>query len=186
MRIIAGEWRGRRIKAPGGSDVRPTTDRVREAWMSALGGHLDRLTVLDLFAGSGALGLEALSRGAAHVTFVERARQSLCNLDENLRRLQAGGRATVVKGDAFRYVRRLACRSFDLALADPPYGKGHAARLLARFEEVPFARELWVEHRIGEPIPELPGMRQRRYGDTTLTSVAAEPAGVEPHDREDT
>lgn len=186
MRIIAGEWRGRRIKAPGGGDVRPTTDRVREAWMSALGGRLDRLTVLDLFAGSGALGLEALSRGAAHVTFVERARQSLRNLDENLRRLQAGGRATVVKGDAFGYVRRLACGSFDLALADPPYEKGHAARLLAWFEKVPFARELWLEHRTGEPIPELRGMTQRRYGDTTLTSVAAEPAGVEPHDREDT
>ena len=153
--------------------------------MSALGGRLDHLTVLDLFAGSGALGLEALSRGAAHVTFVERARRSLSNLDDNLRRLQVRGRATVVKGDAVRYVRRLARRSFDLVLADPPYGEGHAAELLARFEEVLFARELWVEHRTGEPIPELPGMQQRRYGDTTLTSVAAEPAGVEPVDRED-
>ena len=153
--------------------------------MSALGGRLDRLTVLDLFAGSGALGLETLSRGAAHATFVECARQSLSDLDDNLCQLRVGGRATVVRGDALTYVRRLACWSFDLALADPPYGVGYAAELLLRFGEVPFARELWVEHRTREPVPELPGMRQRRYGSTTLTSVAAEPAGVESDQHED-
>jgi 16S rRNA (guanine966-N2)-methyltransferase len=173
VRIIAGEWGGRRIKAPAGRDVRPATDRVREAWMSALGGRLDDLTVLDLFAGSGALGLEALSRGAAHATFVEIARASLASLEDNLRLLGAGARATVVRGDAMRYARRLGPGAFDLALADPPYGKGHAAALLERFREVPFARELWVEHRTGEPLPELAGLTHRRYGDTMLTIVAA-------------
>jgi 16S rRNA (guanine966-N2)-methyltransferase len=155
VRIIAGDWGGRRIKAPAGRDVRPTTDRVREAWMSALGGRLDNLTVLDLFAGSGALGLEALSRGATHATFVELAR------------------ATVVKGDAIKYAGRLGPGAFDLALADPPYGEGHAAALLERFHEVPFARALWVEHRTGEPLPELPGLVHRRYGDTMLTILTA-------------
>jgi 16S rRNA (guanine966-N2)-methyltransferase len=173
VRIIAGDWGGRRIKAPAGRDVRPTTDRVREAWMSALGGRLDDLTVLDLFAGSGALGLEALSRGAAHATFVEIARASLQSLDDNVRLLGAGDRVTVVKGDAMRYARRLGPGAFDLALADPPYGEGHAAALLERFREVPFARALWVEHRTGEPLPELPGLEHRRYGDTMLTIIAA-------------
>ena len=173
MRIIGGEWGGRRIKAPAGRAVRPTTDRVREAWMSALGGRLDDLTVLDLFAGSGALGLEALSRGAARATFVEIARASLKSLEENVVLLDARARTTVVRGDALKFVRRLGPGAFDLALADPPYGEGHAAALLTRFQEVPFARELWVEHRTGEPLPELPGLHHRRYGDTTLTSVAS-------------
>lgn len=139
--------------------------------MSALGGRLDGLTVLDLFAGSGALGLEALSRGAAHATFVEIARASLRSLDDNVRALDAKSRCTVVKGDALKYLRRLGPAAFDLALADPPYGEGHAADLLSRFAEVPFARELWVEHRTGEPLPELAGLDHRRYGDTTLTSI---------------
>lgn len=174
MRIIAGDWGGRTIKAPAGRDVRPTTDRVREAWMSALGGRLDGLTVIDLFAGSGALGLEALSRGAAHATFVEIAKGSLKSLEGNVRSLNAAGRCTIVKGDALKHAAKLAPLAFDLALADPPYGEGHAAALFDRFAVTPFARELWVEHRTGETIPALPGLRQRRYGDTTLTSVAAE------------
>ncbi|MSR36938.1 MAG: 16S rRNA (guanine(966)-N(2))-methyltransferase RsmD [Gemmatimonadetes bacterium] len=174
MRIIAGDWGGRRIKAPAGREVRPTTDRVREAWMAALGGRLDGLTVLDLFAGSGALGLEALSRGAAYATFVELARASLRSLEDNVRLLEAGDRCRIVRGDAMKFVRQLGPKSFDLALADPPYQEGWAAALLERFCEVPFARELWVEHRTGEPLPELPGLAHRRYGDTMLTIIKAE------------
>jgi len=184
MRIIAGRWGGRRIKAPGGSTVRPTADRVREAWMSALGGRLDGLTVLDLFAGSGALGLEALSRGAAHVTFVEIARAGFRSLEDNVRLLDADAQATVVKADALKYVRRFEVGSFDLVLADPPYGKGHAAVLLRHFSDVPFARELWVEHRTGEQLPELRGLRHRRYGDTTLTTASVAAACDEPPTRE--
>ena len=141
--------------------------------MSALGGRLDGLTVLDLFAGSGALGLEALSRGAAHATFVEIARASLRSLEDNVHVLDARGQTTVVKGDALKYLRRLEGGAFDLALADPPYGEGYAAALLERFRETPFARELWVEHRTGEEIPDLADLRQRRYGDTTLSILLA-------------
>ena len=148
--------------------------------MSALGGRLDGLTVLDLFAGSGALGLEALSRGAAHATFVEISRASLKSLQDNVRLLEAGGEATVVKGDALKYVGRLGAGAFDLVLADPPYGEGHSAALLEHFSRVPFARELWVEHRTDEWLPELPALRQRRYGDTTLTTASVEAAGDEP------
>lgn len=173
MRIIGGRWRGHRLKPPPDRQVRPTTDRVREAWMSALGGTLEGRTVVDLFAGSGALGLEAASRGAEHVVLVERARGALRVIEENVGRLGAGDRATIVGEDAFRYVRSLEPEAFDLALADPPYGRGEAARLAEMFRAIPFAHELWVEHPWREPIETLPGERTRRYGDTALTTLIA-------------
>ena len=92
MRIIAGVWRGRRLNSVKGRGVRPTTDRIREAWMAALGGHLAEARVLDLFAGSGALGLEALSRGAREVTFVEKARAPLQTLKANVTEVLEAGR----------------------------------------------------------------------------------------------
>jgi 16S rRNA (guanine966-N2)-methyltransferase len=146
---------------------------------------LDGLNVLDLFAGSGALGLEALSRGARHATFVELAKESLRSLEGNVRTLNAGPRTTVVKGDALKYLQRLTPGAFDLVLADPPYDEGHLAALFERFAEVPFARELWVEHRTGEPVPGVPGLRQRRYGDTTLSSVAVAAVVAESAPSED-
>jgi 16S rRNA (guanine966-N2)-methyltransferase len=169
MRIIAGEWGGRTIRAPHGSRVRPTTDRVREAWMSSLGTRIVGARVLDLFAGSGALGLEALSRGAEEAVFVEQDRHALQALEANVQALAAGSRCRIVRGDAFRYLDRLDEPAFDLALADPPYDQGFAVRLLEAAAAKPFARELWVEHRTGESLPLLPGLRSRRYGDTTLT-----------------
>jgi 16S rRNA (guanine966-N2)-methyltransferase len=169
MRIIAGEWRGRTIRAPSGRDVRPTADRVREAWLGSLGGAVEEARVLDLFAGSGALGLEALSRGAREVVFVERARPALLALQANIDALGASDRSTVIRSDAFRYLDDLADSAFDLALADPPYGMGYAEEVLHRFGRGPFAREIWVEHGSREVLPEFPGLRQRRYGDTTLS-----------------
>ena len=174
MRIIGGEWGGRRIGAPKGRGTRPTTDRIREAWMSAMGGRFDGLRVVDLFAGSGALGLETLSRGAASATFVEISRGALTALRANVESLGAADRCTVVRGDARRWIAGLGAGAFDLALADPPYGEGHAAALLEAFAATPFADELWVEHRTDEPLPALPGLRHRRYGDTTLTVLARE------------
>ena len=173
MRIVAGAWGGRRIDAPRGGDTRPTTDRTREAWMSAVAPELPDARVLDLFAGSGALGLEALSRGAAHATFVENAPAALRTLQANLATLGAADRATVVRTDALRYVRAVEALSFDVAFADPPYAKGIAAALVEAFRERPFARLLCVEHRRTDPIPELPGARQKRYGDTVLTFIPA-------------
>lgn len=169
MRIIAGEWRGRLIQAPEGREVRPTTDRVREAWMSALGSSVVDSRVVDLFAGSGALGLETLSRGAREVVFVENAKKSLDSLGKNIASLGAGGRTKVIRSDVSRFLDTLPELAFDLALADPPYGVGEAARLLERMSKKPFARELWVEHRSDEELPELPDLKHRRYGDTTLT-----------------
>jgi 16S rRNA (guanine966-N2)-methyltransferase len=174
MRIIAGRWKGHRLKALQGRGIRPTTDRVRESWMSAMGGRLDGLRVLDLFAGSGALGLETLSRGAEHVVFVELARGSLKVLKANVELLDAGSATTVVADDVFHYLRRVAPGSFDVALADPPYGTGDAARLVEHFKARPFARELWVEHPWREEFPLGALDRTRRYGDTALTLLTAE------------
>jgi 16S rRNA (guanine966-N2)-methyltransferase len=173
MRIIAGRWRGHRIQAPPGRHTRPTADRVREAWMSALTPLLPGARALDLFAGSGALGLELLSRGAAHVTFVEISEAALRVLRANVQRLGADGQVRIVRADALRYVEGLEPFAFDLALADPPYGKGLAAALIQRFAEKPFARWLWVEHGADEVLPSLPEARTRRYGDTGLTSIPA-------------
>jgi 16S rRNA (guanine966-N2)-methyltransferase len=173
MRIVAGRWKGHPIQAPPGRRTRPTTDRVREAWMSALLPWLGEASVLDLFAGSGALGLEALSRGAARATFVEIAAGPLRALQANIARLGAGGAATVVRDDALRYAGRLQARTFDIALADPPYDEPFAVALVELFAARPFAAWLWVEHRAREPLPQLPGARTRRYGDTALTSIPA-------------
>ena len=173
MRIIAGRWRGRRLKALRGRDVRPTSDRVRESWMAALGPYLEGAAVLDLFAGSGALGFEALSRGAERVVFVERARNALKAIRDNAELLGAASEVEIWSGDAMEYVNRLEAGSFDLALADPPYGKGFAARLIEAFRVAPFASQLWVEHRKTDATPDLPGLRRRRYGDTLISIVEA-------------
>ena len=174
MRIIAGRWRGRIIDAPPGRKTRPTADRVREAWMSALQTEIEGSTVLDLFAGSGALGLELLSRGARHVTFVERGTPALRTLKANAAKLNVREEEmTVVRGDAINYAAQAAQLAFDLAVADPPYHQGFAAELLQLFNQKPFARWFWVEHASAEQLPGLPALNTRRYGDTALTSITA-------------
>src|ERR1043166_1723694 len=167
MRIIAGRWRGRRIAAPADRLVRPTGDRVREAWMSIVHPNLPGARVLDLCAGSGALGLEALSRGAEVVDFVESAPRSLEVLRANIESLGAGpGNAIVHPTDALRFVQDLPGRDYDVAFADPPYDLGLAARLVERWLEGPFAEILGVEHRVNE---RLPGDGERRtYGSTVV------------------
>jgi 16S rRNA (guanine966-N2)-methyltransferase len=139
--------------------------------MSALGGAIMDARVLDLFAGSGALGLECLSRGAREAVFVERARGAVKVLRANVAELGAQEQVRIVVADAITYASRLEAGAFDLALADPPYDRGHAAQLLELYRDVPFARELWVEHRSSEVIPSLEGLRSRRYGDTTISII---------------
>jgi 16S rRNA (guanine966-N2)-methyltransferase len=173
MRIIAGRWRGHTITAPPGERTRPTTDRVREAWMSALQHDLPGATVLDVFAGSGALGLEALSRGAERVTFVELAAASLKALEANVQKLKAEREVEIVKADALKYVASLPAGAFDVALADPPYDTNDAFRLMEAFATKPFAQLLCVEHRVRAALPALPSARSRRYGDTALTFITA-------------
>jgi 16S rRNA (guanine966-N2)-methyltransferase len=167
MRIVAGKWRGRRIDAPADEGVRPTGDRVREAWMSIVNPLLPGAKVVDLFAGSGALGLEALSRGAAHVDFVEIAPKSLAVIRKNAQLLGAGDEAMVHRVDAMRFVEKLEAHAYDVAFADPPYDLGLAAALAERWIEAPFADVIGIEHRFNEPMPD--GGERRKYGGTAIT-----------------
>jgi len=134
--------------------------------MSILGEALDGARVLDLFAGSGALGLEALSRGAGSATFVELNPPSLKALESNIAALGVSDRVTVHRGDAIRFARRLSEHAFDIVLADPPYSIDYAAQLMQLFRARPFGRMLSVEHRADL---ELAGNETRRYGDTAIT-----------------
>ena len=138
MRIIAGRWRGRAIAAPPGDATRPTADRTREALFSMLAsrlGSFDGLRVADLFAGTGALGLEALSRGAAHCTFVEQDRQALDVLRANIAKLGAPGE---VRAQAVASLGP-STQPFDLLLFDPPYGSGGAGALVERLTRLGWA-----------------------------------------------
>lgn len=170
MRIIAGEFRGRALRAPGDRRARPTADRVREAWFSILGAELGGARVLDLFAGSGALGLEALSRGARRVDFVEVSRTSLVALRVNVAALDVERRVSIHRADALQFVAGLSSKSYDIALADPPYRGDDARQLVALFRRHPFARLLGVEHSARTPIA---GDETRRYGDSALTFCRA-------------
>ena len=172
MRIVAGRWRGRRIVAPAGASVRPTADRVREAWMSIVQHELPDARVLDLFAGSGALGIEAISRGAAHADLVEQAPKSLEAISANLTALGAAEHVRVHRADALRFIAGLTPLSYDVAFADPPYDLGFAAKIAEHWLAVPFAEVLGVEHRVREAMPS--GGETRRYGGTAITFYRSE------------
>jgi len=169
-RIIAGEFGGRRLAVPPGNTTRPTADRVREAWMSILAPRLPGAIVLDLFAGSGALGLEAVSRGAESAVFVERSIKALDLIRRNIDLLGVADRIRIVRGDALRFAAELGAGAYDVAFADPPYADDAAERLVETFRRTPFATILAVEHAATAP---LAGDDTRRYGDTAITFFRA-------------
>jgi len=167
VRIIAGRWRGRTIKAPRDGRVRPTGDRAREAWMSMVHGELPGARVLDLYAGSGALGLEALSRGAAVCDFVEIAATSLRTIHDNAETLGATSQVRLHRADALHFLQRLGAGAYDIAFADPPYNLGIAPQVAACWLATPFAETLGVEHDVHETLPT--GGVTRTYGGTAIT-----------------
>jgi len=176
-RVIAGRHGGRRLQAPPGAGTRPTADRVREALFSILGADVEGRRVLDLFAGSGALGLEALSRGAAAATFVEQAAGAHRSIRANLDAL--GVRAELVRADALRWLgaARADGRQYDLAFLDPPYTRTGAlgARLSVALPPV-LAPGALVVAESGRRAPlelDLPVTDERRYGDTLIRIHAA-------------
>lgn len=128
MRIVSGRLRGRRLRAPAGAATRPTSERVREAVFSILGPPEDGTHVLDLFAGSGAMGLEALSRGAASVTFVDSGRPALAALEENIAALGVGGQARVVASDVMTFVRTLSRGAAEARESGDPAGSARGAK----------------------------------------------------------
>lgn len=168
--IIAGQYKNRRLKTPVGTKTRPTAGKVREALFSILQRSVPGARVLDLYAGSGALGLEALSRGATSADFVEVHRAALSALKANLTSLKVGERATIQRKDALKFAESLQPGQYDIAFADPPYAGDAAARLVAMFRLIPFARILTIEHPAERPMP---GDDTRRYGDTAVTLLYA-------------
>jgi 16S rRNA (guanine966-N2)-methyltransferase len=152
--------------------VRPTLDSVREAWMSILQLDLPGARVLDLYAGSGALGLEALSRGAIAADFVEKEPRSFRALQDNIDALGAGDLATVHRKPALAFAEGLRALAYDVAFADPPYALGEAAKLAERWLLAPFSRILSVEHAAKDAMPE--GGVTRRYGTTAITFYRSE------------
>ncbi|HET8672108.1 MAG TPA: 16S rRNA (guanine(966)-N(2))-methyltransferase RsmD [Thermoleophilaceae bacterium] len=169
MRIVAGEFRGRTIRAPAGRSTRPTADRVREALFSILG-PLDGERVLDLFAGSGALGIEALSRGAASAVFVDSDPRAVEAVRRNLESL--GSAATVHRRDALAYLRSARERPFDLVFLDPPYSS--ASELAGRLSELlpdvlSEGARIVSESDKRTPLElTLPLVDERVYGDTRI------------------
>lgn len=189
MRVVGGTLRGRRLVAPRGIETRPTSDRVRESLFSILEaryGCVESSTVLDLFAGTGALGIEALSRGAACAVFVERDERALRAIRENLSALGIADRAEVVRADALRLApRRLACQPFSLLLADPPYrieprdvvraieDLGEAGCLR---DDAVIAYELSVAQRVSWPVS-FDEAIERTYGSTKLAIARRKGSG---------
>ena len=173
VRVVAGQARGRRLVAPPGTDTRPTSDRVREATFNALEsrGELDGAKVLDLFAGSGALGIEALSRGAAHATFVDHDRRALDAIQANLDATGLAARATVVPADAARYLEG-SDATVDLVFLDPPYAFDGWRELLAR---APGAVAVVESDRSVDPGDDWEVVREKRYGTTVVAIVRRRP-----------
>lgn len=179
IRIIGGREKGRRLKTLRGRKLRPTTERVREAIFDILGDDIMKSSVLDIFAGTGAMGIEALSRGAARVVFVESHRPMARIIRENLEGVERRRTAsTVLVGDFRRAVRVLegSPGSFDIAFMDPPYGKGLAQKSLKELAESSILSEravVVVEHSRREGLEEevngLMLTERRRYGDTMVS-----------------
>ena len=179
MRVIAGRARGYPLRSVRDRSVRPTPDRVREALFSILGDRVKDRPFLDLYAGSGAVGIEALSRGASEVTFVEKSRAAIAVIHSNLSRCGFEGGGRVIGADVVDLLRRgeLAEESFAVAYIDPPYESTEGALVLRELERTPPAvaeTELIVfEHRRKAPPPETAGFLVRTrtafYGDTALS-----------------
>ncbi|NWG01815.1 MAG: 16S rRNA (guanine(966)-N(2))-methyltransferase RsmD [Syntrophaceae bacterium] len=178
MRIITGRSKGRRLSRPKGHGVRPTSDRVKESIFNILGEEVEGKIVLDLFAGTGNLGIEALSRGASKAIFVEKGRQALRFIQRNLNQLGLEDGSEIIPKDVNRAIGMLKQRgeSFDLILMDPPYGKGWVKKTLTKLNSHPIYGKdslLVIEHDRREYLPQdLEGwalIRQKKIGDTLIS-----------------
>lgn len=177
MRVVAGTARGRPLVAPRGTATRPIADRVKETLFDILADRVPDARVLDLYAGSGAIGIEALSRGAAHCDFVERDRRALTAIRENVERAGVGDRAAVHGDDVLRYLAGPGGDRFGLAFLDPPYAERAILAPLERLvAHLAPGAAVVVKHHWRTPIPEPRGLsrwRERRFGETALTFLAA-------------
>jgi 16S rRNA (guanine(966)-N(2))-methyltransferase RsmD len=184
MRVIAGTARGIPLRAPRDAGTRPVTDRVKETLFGILGERVPGARVLDLYAGSGALGIEALSRGAEHATLVERGREALAAIRHNLARTGLEAGASVQGGDVMRFLAAPGEARFDLVFLDPPYAE---RAILAPLERVvPLLApggSVVVKHFWRTEVPVAAGLsvwRERRFGETALTFLGRTDGVEEP------
>jgi 16S rRNA (guanine(966)-N(2))-methyltransferase RsmD len=182
MRVLAGALKGRRLVTPRGRDTRPTADQVRIALMDALTPYLPESRFLDLFAGAGGVGLEAVSRGAAHATFVERDARAVAALRVNIAALGVEAETRVLRLDVARALDGLvdAGERFDVVFLDPPYDSALVTATLQRLGGAPLvppAGRVVAQHPTKRPPPaelgRLTAVRTRRFGETTLTFFRA-------------
>jgi 16S rRNA (guanine966-N2)-methyltransferase len=176
MRIVAGAFRGRRLYSPRNDKIRPTADRVREAVFSIIAACLPGGSVLDLFAGTGALGLEALSRGARRAVFVDQSPEAIRLIRANVALCGVQERVKVFHGPIDQVMRRLAGEgeAFDVIFVDPPYGKGYVEKALGRLGEIARCGALVIaEHSVKDDLPRRwagwAKTGERRYGDTMIS-----------------
>ena len=177
MRVIAGTARGVPLVAPRGRDTRPITDRVKETLFAILGDRVPDAAVLDLYAGSGAIGIEALSRGAAHATFVERGRDAIAALRTNLERTGLAGGARVEATDVERFLATGEGGPWTLVVLDPPYvERAIVAPLRGLAPRLAPGATVVLKHHWRTETPDVAGLaatRQRRFGETMLTFMEA-------------
>jgi 16S rRNA (guanine966-N2)-methyltransferase len=175
VRIVGGRWAGHDLTSPGGR-VRPTGEALRDRCMSLLEQDLDGARILEIYAGTGALGLEALSRGARTVDFVENGPSALHSLKANVATLRVHKRTRIFKRDALPFIARLDRHAYDITLADPPYRGKQPDRVVQQWLRTRFSRILVVQHAADH---RLPGRGRRRiYGDAALTIFRS---GDRPH-----
>ena len=174
MRIIAGQLKGRRIDAPKWDGLRPTSDKLRETLFNILAPRIAGARVLDAYAGTGAVGIEALSRGAAHVTFVEQDPRAVHLITANLRRCGVDDRYAIIRAGLADAVRRLSAERFDIIFLDPPYGADTLTEAVALAEQAAAADTVIViEHASKNEAPPVSGgvarVRELRSGDSALS-----------------
>lgn len=174
MRIVGGKLAGRDLTSPNDFRVRPTAEHVRAGLLDLLRADLPDARVLDLFAGTGALGLEALSRGARTADFVETRPASLHALRANVASLRLRDRTRIFKRDALPFAAALATDSYDLAFLDPPYESRMLDRVLETWKATRFARVLAVEHARAHALP--PGAQRLAFDETVVTVYRVPPA----------
>lgn len=174
MRIITGRARGKRLVTLEGKDVRPTSDKIKESLFNILQFNIEGRAFLDLFAGSGQIGLEAISRGAEKAVFVDSSKKSIAVIEENVRNCGFAAESKVVNADSLMYIRHCA-ETFDVAFIDPPYRTGILQEVLPYVAEAMNEGGIIVcEHPADEAVPEEIGefrkLKDYRYGKITLTS----------------
>ena len=167
MRIVRGKFAGRTLTSPGDSRVRPTAEQVRDGLMNMLHKDLDKARVLDLFAGTGAIGLEALSRGAKYVDFVENGPPSLHSLKANIATLRVREKVKIFKKDALPFVAYLDPDRYDIAFVDPPYGSKMLDRVIDTWMQRKFSRILVCEHAVTHELPR--PFDKRIFGDSAIS-----------------